>query len=1248
MASAPNRSPILPYVDHALPYQVMFEEYRARRPRDLLFATLEAFPEFRPADLKDTDWNDLVNQRNVAISKLNDARRRLDVKLGKTGSNVQDPNDSDEVDELLKEIAKLERRIWLTFNTPLKAPRWGVMGTKFQLETLWRELTALRILRADLNSREFSKELKIIDLTTLFKHLDRRSAHLDNQLACLRSELRKKQQEYSQVEEGLWQPLTTQANRVTAAYAKLKERKTEPSKVHLPVGSLEELEFRGHQRRKEIMNLEQQCKTLEAALLRILHKMNCTAVCLSGGGIRSASFSLGVLQGLSRFSMGRLSNPAASRSCADPKSQRDSLMRKLDYISTVSGGGYIGCWLMAWARRVGYRNVVAQLSIPAPTSGDPEQRTIRHLREYTSYLAPKYGFTLDSITLAAIVMRNMFLNWLMLVPAVVALLCLPHMVLSWSYSATEWGKRKEIVPVYFWVAMGIACVLIGVAAWFAAKHMAFPRELNMGYTSMARPIGEPRSVKLFVVLVFVSAWVLGEIWLLSQVLSQAANQDSPEPRGYLAVLWILSSIPPFVISWYRARNAWSGANPLFERPNVSKAEPRFRRLKKMRLVGSYVAPLVTGFVAMLLLWGAGELFAHRLFKSGEISCDTVKNLSILTIVPTVMFVLTIASAILSGLLSNIEREEEREWWSRAGGLLMALVFGWLGLCAIAYFGYEVLRGGMTAALAAVGLSTGYLGSLGGLSAVTASGLKRVKREQLNKVQRFLADHNLITPAVCSIAVLCLAVLLGALTSWLRIQVMHLADYHPEYFGSRSVAMFVVEHPTLVVFVVASAIAILANRFINVNVFSLHGMYRMRLTRAYLGASNLSRQPNPFTNFDPTDNLYEANLPQDGRAPLHVINAALNLVATRNLAWQQRKAEPFCFTPLHCGCWRIGYARTPQYGGYRGVRVGTAMAVSGAAVSPNMGYHSSALVTFLMAFFNTRLGWWLPNPGWPDIRQRALEEVIASAAGTSTPIEPNKLAEACDFLQQAGPTWGLAPLIAEAFGHTDDASRFIQLSDGGHFENLGLYEMVLRRCHSIIIVDGDADTDYDFEDLGNAVRKIYIDLGIIIRFPDFPSGLPMKQGKDKEIDSTSLYCFTGEIDYGCIDEDAPKGNLIVIKPVLNGSEPEDIRSYASAHETFPHESTVNQFFNEAQFESYRHLGSWVVDTITREHTDPKKTSMQSFLEFARNYSTSSEAVSSIESPLKKQFDNLALLTIEAGEAVKRVVEDDEIDGRAFRP
>ena len=1209
MASAPTQSPILPCVDHALPYQVYFEEHRARRSKDLLFATLEALPEFSPALFKHTRWDDLKKERNAALRNLDERRKQLsDVeqqKLGEIDSDVQAQlerlakaqDQRKEVSELETTCRTYDDEIWEKFNGPLVEPREAIQAMEAGLETLWRQLTGLRILLADLNTKAF----KGIDLTALFDDLDKKKAHVERQRDTLRKELAQRRLDCERIELQLWLPLTRQVNLVIAAYSRLKQSKAEPSKLLLPFESLEEFEFRERERQKAIVDIELQCKREEEPLRRILHQMNGTALCLSGGGIRSASFSLGVLQGLSRFSLGRSwGQPPTDTVHSDLKPPDNSLMAKLDYLSTVSGGGYIGSWLIAWARRVTYSNVIAQLGTPAITSGDPEHRPVRHLREFTSYLAPKYGFSLDSLTLAAIVMRNMFLNWLMLVPAVVALLCLPQFVLYWSYRVTDLGTAKGRGPLYFWVAMATACALIGIAAWFAAKHMAFPRELGLRVTSTAKAIAAPRSVKLFALLLFISAWVLGEIWLLSQVLSQALKHESPEPRGYLLVLWLLSSIPPLMVSWYRARNALSGRNALFNRAPASGTDHTSGQVKRLRLMGSYIAPFAAGSVAMLLLWGVGEVFAHHLFRPDEGISEPVRDVSILAIVPAVLWVLMMASAVLSGLLSNIEREEEREWWSRAGALLMALALGWLGLCAIAYFGYEVLRWGMSAALAAVGLSTGFLGSLGGLSAATASDLKRVNREQLTRAQRFLADHDLFIPAVCSAALLCLAVLLGAFTFWLRRVVEDITADHASLSTSYPTVQFAYQHSTFCVFVAALLLAAVANFFINVNTFSLHGMYRMRLTRAYLGASNLSRQPNPFTNFDPTDNLWEGYLPADGSAPLHIINAALNVVATRNLAWQQRKAEPFSFSPLHCGCWRIGYARTRQYGGYRGVRLGTAMAISGAAVNPNMGYHSSALVTLLMTFFNTRLGWWLPNPGLPRIAQNRIDEIIASPS--SAPTTQNAINEAIDFLQQAGPTFGLAPLIAEALGKTDDNSRFIQLSDGGHFENLGLYEMVMRRCRTIIVVDGDADSKYEFDDLGNAVRKIYIDLGIPIHFTDFPAGLPMKRGKDGVCDPSSLYCFSGKINYSCIDSEAEDGVLIIIKPVLNGSEPEDVRAYALTHPAFPHESTANQFFNEAQFESYRHLGSWVMDKIMGEPADSTQNTMQRFVELAKQYSS----------------------------------------------
>jgi hypothetical protein len=478
-------------------------------------------------------------------------------------------------------------------------------------------------------------------------------------------------------------------------------------------------------------------------------------------------------------------------------------------------------------------------------------------------------------------------------------------------------------------------------------------------------------------------------------------------------------------------------------------------------------------------------------------------------------------------------------------------------------------------LGAVGLGAGYVGSAAGLSATTTSGLKRVKAEQLTSFEKFLAKHGMIAPAASAIALICLALALATLTSWLRVRLsiwliaeaklLDLGSWHSalcHFLGIAKVLPWVgtllrLKLESLAAFAVFASVCLLAlfaNMFININTFSLHGMYRMRLTRAYLGASNFARHPDSFTNFDSTDNIHEADMPCTD-APLHVINTALNLVATRNMAWQQRKAEPFTFTPISVGSWRLGYVPANEYGGSAGVTIGTAMAISGAAFNPNMGYHSSPLVTLLMTFFNARLGWWLPNPLWPHRHKWTA------------------ICKTRRFLRRNGPKWALMPLLNEALGNTDDSYKWIELSDGGHFENLGLYEMILRRCRHIIVVDADADGEFHFEDLGNAIRKIEIDLGVPITFPDFPHGLPMT----REAEPLNVYCVRGQIQYDCVDDDAPKGELLFIKPVLNGSEPPDIRAYAASHQTFPHEATSNQFFNEAQFESYRHLGSWMISS-----------------------------------------------------------------------
>ena len=196
-------------------------------------------------------------------------------------------------------------------------------------------------------------------------------------------------------------------------------------------------------------------------------------------------------------------------------------------------------------------------------------------------------------------------------------------------------------------------------------------------------------------------------------------------------------------------------------------------------------------------------------------------------------------------------------------------------------------------------------------------------------------------------------------------------------------------------------------------------------------------------------------PAEGIARLlHVVNMTLNVVHTTNLAWQQRKAETFTATPLATGNPYVGFRPTSAYGGPRGLTLGTAMAISGAAASPNMGYHSSPLIGLMMTLFNVRLGWWFGNPNHRTT------------------------------WKGEGPVFGISAIVQELLGLTDDVSPYVYLSDGGHFENLGVYEMVRRRCRYIVVSDASSDPEGALADLGNAIRKIWIDFGIRIVFPCF--------------------------------------------------------------------------------------------------------------------------------------------------------------------
>lgn len=251
-----------------------------------------------------------------------------------------------------------------------------------------------------------------------------------------------------------------------------------------------------------------------------------------------------------------------------------------------------------------------------------------------------------------------------------------------------------------------------------------------------------------------------------------------------------------------------------------------------------------------------------------------------------------------------------------------------------------------------------------------------------------------------------------------------------------------------------------------------------------------------------------------------------------------------------------------------------MTISGAAASPNMGYHSSPTVTFLMSLLNVRLGWWLTNPGEPG----------RHCWYRSEPLAP------------------ILTLIAELLGKTNDRSRYVYLSDGGHFENLAIYEMVLRRCRFIVVVDGGADPAREFEDLGNAIRKIRVDLGITIGFPNIKFDHPGEGLADEK----STRCAIGTIYYKQRDDprgenDAVQnGTIVYIKPTIRGDESPDVLNYWKQFPDFPHQSTGDQFFDEPQFESYRKLGRLSLDDVFRDSGNDKLDhyTVSAFIDLAR--------------------------------------------------
>lgn len=865
-------------------------------------------------------------------------------------------------------------------------------------------------------------------------------------------------------------------------------------------------------------------------------------VSISGGGIRSATLSLGILQGMAA----------------------KGLIRHIDYLSTVSGGGYIGSWLIAWMRRIAGPTVSAKAALdhvestmipdwPDPDNEDREP--IHQLRRYSNYLTPDISFLqADTWTLAAIWTRNTILNLSIIVFGIAVLLLVPRFAVL---------VRHLISPE---TLLSADSHLAGILLVIAALVIGF--NLLMVGRGEARGAGQS-GVQAFIVVPAILAAAAITEWML--------RRPDLFVKDWLLIPSIVAGVLYLIVAWTAGF------------PGCFVAQNRRSLPGWMLWLLGYVLAIFASALAGLLT----AAFMHGLaLLLQTIPASWEKWAAFCLGPPMVLWVLSLGMTLQIGLMGHDLPDASREWLGRLRAWTLIYSGGWLLLTGISIYGpYALYWAGSTTSisLGAVWSAITATGLFAGASEKTAgagsAGIdwKGLCLEAVTKLAPYVfmlgfatliafGIHELVSPkaVVGAAQTQARSITLSGTPEPVTLTVGEKPkpaghfearrEAYPNDLTNAAIGYWSVSNIDFFnlgsLFLLAAVGGMILSWRVDINDFSMHHFYKNRLVRCYLGASRRDRRPDPFTGFDDRDDIPLAEFAgQQYCGPYPIINGALNLAGGTALAWQERKAASFVFTPRNCGYNKPqidkesnnpkktgpflsenGYTPTGTFAYEQGIKIGTAMGISGAAANPNAGYHTSPAVAFLLTIFNVRLGWWLGNP--------------ARLGKEDNP----------------GPAFGLTYLITELFGLASSDKAYVNVSDGGHFENLGIYELVRRRCRYIITCDGEQDGDLKFEGLASAIRKCRTDFGVGIDID--ADQIRLKNG------FSHAHCVVGRIRYPHDDRPA---YLLYLKSSLTGNEDTDVLQYRSTHPEFPHQSTADQWFDESQFESYRKLGVHIVDS-----------------------------------------------------------------------
>jgi len=894
-----------------------------------------------------------------------------------------------------------------------------------------------------------------------------------------------------------------------------------------------------------------------AACMRDLNRMEALGLAISGGGIRSATFALGVIQALAE----------------------ERMLRYVDYLSTVSGGGYIGSWLAKLiyvtkdetgpedtASRIDTRTpalkrfasverllrppVLEHDASPTGAGSDREHSSISWLRSFSNYLAPRVGmFSADVWSIGTIWARNTILNQTILVATLGFLLLIPHMF--WAFS--QFSQESPYTAFVSASILFTAAVLILVRGVYGIA-----RDIDVDFRQW------------WAVVVSILLYLAAYFSAVAMPWLKAGTGGSLEPLrlGTFLVVALGSTLA-----------AWAG---------MRNDIPQWRR---------FLAAAAVSFMVTIV-------FSCGLYLLRPVLSQSNSRLSLVLGTSAILLLFALQVVLVLGILGRQVSDLVREWWARVGAWLSIIAVA-MGSLAVAAFCAQDILNAIAAWMSPQGAAFTWIAT--NLVGVAVGASSRSSGEQKNPSLATKAKELIVSlvPAVFAIGAI-LLVAYGAdslLThaekgEWLKSALVAVSGWLQSLAWMITGSSWTIlqwdtlQNPPLLLYVLTALglsgmSALLLSWRVDVNEFSMHNFYRNRLVRCYLGATsdNRKQKRDRLTNFSLEDDVPLTAFRQGAApstaasekeyiGPLPIVNAAINL-ANPDAGKQERRADSFVFTPYHCGFHseeptlkhpehvsaeqlagehaeaeaseadtQKHYLPTADY--CAPLTLGHAFTVSGAAASPNMGYHTSGAVALLMTLFNVRLGWWFPNPSRPR-------------------------------RNSCGPRLGIVPLIYELFALADKQYKFVYVSDGGHFENLAVYELLRRRCRYIICCDAEEDGEFSFGGLGGLVRKARADFGIEIQID--PRAIARRDAKG----DSEVHCAVGNIWY---PESDLTGTLLYLKSSVTGDEPTDILQYRAAEKKFPHQTTGDQFFSESQFESYRRLGYHVARGAFKPIRDSK--------------------------------------------------------------